>query len=67
MWLISERKDTDEDRITYSGKFNQKKMHVKGMRMWGCEDTNKHREYMNLRILGTKNAMITISTQSTWT
>ena len=22
----------------------------KNMRMWGCEDTNKHPEYMNLKI-----------------
>ena len=26
------------------------------MRMWGCEDTNKHTEYMSLRIRGCEDA-----------
>ena len=28
------------------------------MRMWGCEDTNKYLEYMNLKIRGCKDARI---------
>ena len=36
------------------------------MRMWGCDDINKHLEYMNLRIWGFEDSRITASTRSTW-
>ena len=34
----------------------------KDMRMWGCEDTNKHTEYMNLRIRGCEDTRLETST-----
>ena len=37
------------------------------MSMWWCKDTNKHPEYMNLRIWGCEDARILTSTHSTWT
>ena len=34
----------------------------KDMRMWRCEDINKHPEYMNLRIWGCENVRIQVNT-----
>ena len=34
----------------------------KDMRMWGCEDINKHPEYMNLRIWGCEDLRIQVNT-----
>ena len=32
------------------------------MKMWGCKDTNKHPEYMNLRVRGCEDEKIKAST-----